>query len=191
MQFSLWIVAIAVFTIESINGSGTLILTLNTLLRFLDGETPMKIRYSLLGLAMVAIAFVSDITTSSAQPQSPESKQSQCQRFEAGMVRFNANLTARENDRNTQRELVERLIIVLKSEIQQLESQTFSDAKIQSFHQLSLNSIIAAHDNMVDYGSAVDRGDQTKADAAFGNLQLMPYQISDVLKQFEQYCGKP
>ncbi|HIK19134.1 MAG TPA: hypothetical protein IGS53_28155 [Leptolyngbyaceae cyanobacterium M33_DOE_097] len=151
----------------------------------------MKIRYSLLGLAMIVISSVINITTSSAQPQPPESKQSQCQRYEAGMARFNANLTARENDRHTQRELVERLIVVLKSEIQQLESQTFSDAKIQSFHQRSLDSIIAAHNNMVDYVSAIDRGDQAKADAAFGNLQLIPYQISDVLKQFEQYCGKP
>lgn len=151
----------------------------------------MKIRYSLLGFAIVAIASVGYMTTIHAQPQPPESKQSQCQRFEAGMTRFNTNLTARENDRNTQRELVERLIVVLNSEIQQLESQTFSDAKIQSFHQRSLDSIIAAHRNMVDYVSAVDRSDQAKADTAFGNLQLMPYQISDVLKEFEQYCGKP
>jgi len=31
---------------------------------------------------------------------------------------------------------------------------------------------------------------QAKADTAFGNLQLMPYQISDIAKEFEQYCGK-
>lgn len=149
----------------------------------------MKIRYFLLSLAVVAIALTSQTATANAQPVT-ESKCSQCQRFEAAMARFNDRFTAKENDRNTQRELLENLLVVLKTEIKQLEIQNFSDAQIQAFHQQALDSIIAAHNNMTEYLHASDRGDQATAETAYGNMQLMPYQISDVIKQFEHYCNK-
>lgn len=150
----------------------------------------MKIRYSLLSLAVVAIALTSQTATANAQPVT-ESKYSECQRFEAAMVRFNDRFTAKENDRNTQREMLENLLVVLKTEIKQLEIQKFSDAKIQAFHQQALDSIIAVHNNMTEYLHATDRGDRPTAETAYGNMQLMPYQISDVAKQFESYCNKP
>lgn len=149
----------------------------------------MKIRYFLLSLGVVAIALTSQTATANSQPIT-ESKCSQCQRFEAAMTRFNDRFTAKENDRNTQRELLENLLVVLKTEIKQLETQTFSDAQIQALHQQALDSIIAAHNNMTEYLYATDRGDQATAEIAYGNIQLMPYQISDVIKQFENYCHK-
>ncbi len=149
----------------------------------------MKIRHSLLSLALVAIALTSQTARVNAQPVT-ESKSSQCQRFEGAMARFNERFTAQENDRKTQREMLENLLVVLQTEIDQLEINKFSDPKIQELHQQFLDIIIATHYNMSEYLKATDRGDPATSETAYSNMQLMPYQISDVIKQFENYCYK-
>lgn len=143
---------------------------------------------SLLSLITVAIAGIGQIKPIAAQSVPIESKRAQCQRFEAGLTRFNANLTAPENDRNTQRELIETLLTVFNTEIKQLERQTFTDTKIQALHQQALSSITSARNHMMDYLSATERREPGKADRAFGEMQRMPYELSEVIQQFERYC---
>jgi hypothetical protein len=146
----------------------------------------MKLRYCLLGFAIASLTLLG-FSSRNAQA---ESKTSQCQRFEAALTRYNDRISDTSNDPPNQQGIAANLLVDLNMAIDDLESQTFSDATLRSLHQQSLEHIIAGRDNVATYLSATKRGEQAKAETAFGNLQLLPYQISEVVEQFEPYCGK-
>ncbi|WOD40682.1 hypothetical protein [Nodosilinea sp. E11] len=150
----------------------------------------MKTRFYLLILALVMVSCAGQNTAADNQSSlSSESTQAQCQRFNAGLTSFNERFTARENDRDSQQAIVENLVAVFDQEIQQLEEQSFADTTLQALYQQALGSIIFTRDSMVDYLEATERGDQAAAETAYGNMQVMSYEISEVVGQFEQYCG--
>jgi hypothetical protein len=151
----------------------------------------MKIRHGCLGLLLVATAWAGGSNRLNAQSTLVESTGSQCQRFEAAMTRFNDRFTSSEHNLDSQYAIAESLFAVLNTELQPLASQQFSDSKIQALHHQSLGIILVAQHNMANYLSATDQGEPAKAEIAYGNLQFMPYQLSDVVIQFEQYCDNP
>jgi hypothetical protein len=154
----------------------------------------MKLRYCLLGFAIASLTLLG-LSSRNAQA---ESKTSQCDRFEAVLTRYNDRISDTSNDRisdtsndpSDPQGIAEIFLVDLNLSIADLESQTFSDATLRSLHQQSLEHIIAGRDNVATYLSATKQGEQAEAEAAFGNLQLLPYQISEVVEQFEPYCGR-
>jgi hypothetical protein len=137
----------------------------------------------LLGITLISCAIA-------IQPARAELKPAQCQRFEENLARFNTRLTARENDRPTKRALVETLAGIIDTEIQDLQIQKFSDTKLQSMHQQSIDILIAARGHMTGYLTLVDQGEQAKAETEVNKVQAMPYQQNEVFKQFDQYCNR-
>lgn len=143
----------------------------------------MKLRYCFLGLAIVSATLV----PFNAQAQS---KPAECQSFEAVMIRYNDRVSNTTNDPTDPQGIAENLLVDLNLSIEDLESLTFSDLTLRSLHQQSLEYVIAGRDNLATHLSEVKQGQQATTGAAFGELQRLPYQISEVLQQFEQYCGK-
>lgn len=155
----------------------------------------MKIRFFLLGLALVTVGCAGQVTAAD-EPSSAsvEATQAQCQQFTASLGRFNERFTSPENDRgDSQQELVENLVAVLNSEIQLLNEESFADTTLQALHQQALGSIIVTRDFMVDYLEATERGDQAAAETAQANSQGMAYDELYGLyawsEPFVQYCG--
>lgn len=155
----------------------------------------MKIRFFLLSLALVMVGCAWQ-STAADEPSSAsiESTQAQCRRFNTSLARFHERFTSPEHDRSdSQQELVESLVAVLNSEIQQLEEQSFADTTLQGLYQQALGSIVGTRDFMVDYLEATERGDQAAADAALGNSQGMAddeiHGLYGWVEPFAQYCG--
>ncbi|MBE9139995.1 hypothetical protein IQ254_22830 [Nodosilinea sp. LEGE 07088] len=153
----------------------------------------MKTRFFLLSMALVMAGCAGQITAAD-EPSSTnvESAQAQCQRFEAALTGFNERFTTKENDRDSQQELVENLVAVLNREIQQLEEQSFADTTLQALYQQALGSIMVTRDSMVDYLEATERGDQAAAETALGNAQGLAYGTDGIygwIEPFAHYCG--
>ncbi|MGG6264918.1 hypothetical protein ACQ4M3_02485 [Leptolyngbya sp. AN03gr2] len=167
----------------------------------------MRLRCCFLGLAIASATLV----PFNAQA---ESKPSDCQAFYAAMARYHVRTTYTSNDQSYEsvesisgtfykvrisdasneptdpQDIAEDLLMDLNLSIKDLEGLTFSDATLRSLHQQFLGYVIAGRDHLATSLSETKRGEQAKADAAFGELQRLPYQISEVYQQFEQYCGK-
>ncbi len=152
----------------------------------------MKIRFFLLGLALVTMGCAGQITAAD-EPSSAsvEATQAQCRQFTASLGRFHERFTSPENDRgDSQQELAEHLVAVLNSEIQLLNEESFADTTLQALHQQALGSIMVTRDFMVNYLEATERGDRATAETALGNAQGMAYDgLYAWSEPFAQYCG--
>jgi hypothetical protein len=147
----------------------------------------MKFRYGLLGLAIASLTLLG-LSSRSAQA---ESKTSQCDRFEAALTRYNERITDMSDDPPDPQGIMANFLVDFNVSIDELERQTFSDATLRSLYQQSLEYIVAGRDNVATYLSATEQGEPAEAETAWGNLQFLPYQMSEVVEQFESYCGKP
>ncbi|MGG6263684.1 hypothetical protein ACQ4M3_33625 [Leptolyngbya sp. AN03gr2] len=145
----------------------------------------MKILYHFLAL-VAAITSVSNIRAINAQ--SIETKQTQCQRFEAGLIQFNQNFSTFEPDETTRRKIMLNTLKILRNEMQRLNSEQYQDVKLQALQQQLLEDIKSGHDNLANYVSTTEPSEA--ADSNYTALQSLPYQIAEVVEQFEQYCGK-
>jgi hypothetical protein len=147
----------------------------------------MKLRYCLLALA-AAITSISNISATNAQTQFQESKHAQCQRFEAGLIQFNQNLSTYKPDETSQRKIMLNTLNILSTEMKRLKREQYQDVKLQALHQQLLKNITSGHDKLAAHIRATEGSAQ--AEDVYSGLQSLPYQISEVSGQFEQHCGK-
>lgn len=147
----------------------------------------MKLRYCLLALA-AAITSLSNISAINAQTQLKESKHAQCQRFEAGLIQLNQNLSTYKPDETSPRKIMLNTLTILSTEMKRLKSEQYQDVKLQSLHQQLLKNITSGHDKLAAHIRATEGSEQ--AENVYSGLQSLPYQISEVVGQFEQSCGK-
>jgi VanZ family protein len=147
----------------------------------------MQIRHYLLGFSITSLLLLG----CSSRNAQAEPTTSQCQRFEAVLTHYNDRISDTSNDPPDRQGIATNLLSDLKIVIEDLESQTFDDETLRSLHQQMLEHIMSGRDNVATYLSlsATEQGEQTEAETAFNKLQLLPYQMSEVVQQFEQYCG--
>jgi hypothetical protein len=147
----------------------------------------MSILHCLLGFSITSLLLLG----CSSRNAQAEPTTSQCQRFEAALTHYNDRISDTSNDPPDRQGIATNLLADLRIVIADLEGQTFDDETLRSLHQRMLEHIMSGRDNVATYLSlsATEQGEQTEAETAFNNLQLLPYQMSEVVQQFEQYCG--
>ncbi|MCU0567494.1 MAG: hypothetical protein MUF49_12965 [Oculatellaceae cyanobacterium Prado106] len=143
-------------------------------------------RHFVFGLLLAPLVAVLGFSS----PAQAESEPSQCQSFEASLIRYNDRISSGADEFTDRRQIAESLLVDLSIESAALERETFMDATLRSLHQQLLGYVRAGRDNIATHLYATDQGEEAEAETAFGELQLLPYQVSEVIQQFEQYCNR-
>ncbi len=146
-----------------------------------------KVLKSIVGLAIITSTIVL-----AATPAKAESKLAQCQRFDQAMTLLRQQINRIEYDQNqTSRANYNRLLGTSKKRLKQFQRHQFSDLKIRSFQQRTVNTWVNVHKNISSAADAADRDDRVSYEDLY--VQLMPtIQLIRTLRQdFDNYCAQP
>jgi membrane-bound lytic murein transglycosylase len=154
--------------------------------------SPVAIFMSKILKSIVGLAIISSTIGLAAAPAQAESKTSQCQRFEQAMNQLSQQINRIEYDQNqTSRVNYSRLLGTSKKRLKQFQRNQFSDLKIRSFQQRTVNTWVNVHKNISSAADGVDRDDRVSYEDLY--VQLMPaIQLIRTLRQdFGNYCSQP
>jgi hypothetical protein len=143
-----------------------------------------KILKSIVGLVVVGAAI-----GLAAAPAKAESKAAQCKRLERSIVAFGRQLPDMKPNQNYSSHMSQWLA-ASETGLKQLQSQKFSDPKIRSFQQSTLNVFVQAHNSMIGLVESVERRDRSGYTVAANQISEDLKPLKPLGQRVEAYCGR-
>jgi hypothetical protein len=143
-----------------------------------------KILKSIVGLAIIgsSLAFA-------ATPAKAESKVAQCRRFGQAVATFGNQLpdVKRDQDYSSQ---MSQWLSASEAGLKQLQSQKFTDPKIRSFQQSTLNVFVQTHNDMISLVESAERRDRSGYMVAAKQIDQDLKAFKPLGKSINAYCGR-
>ncbi len=145
-----------------------------------------KVLKSIVGLVIVGATI-----GLAAAPAKAESKAAQCKRFDQAVSSFNKQFSNFKRDPNQPYSAnADRFLSNSESAIKRFQAQQFTDPKIRSFQQSTLNSFVQLHNGMVSRAEAGEKHDRQSYTAASQQIEQDVKQLGPLSRKVESYCGR-
>jgi hypothetical protein len=141
--------------------------------------------------SIVGLAIITSTIGLAAAPAKAESKAAQCKRFDQAVSSFNKQFSNFKRDPNQPYSAnADRFLSNSESAIKRFQAQQFTDPKIRSFQQSTLNSFVQLHNGMVSRAEAGEKHDRQSYIAASQQIEQDVKQLGPLSRKVESYCGR-
>ncbi len=139
--------------------------------------------------SIVSLAIIGSSLAFAAAPAKAESKVAQCKRLNHSLIKYANQLPEMKRVRDYSSDMSQWLN-ASEAGLKQLQSQKFTDPKIRSFQQSTLNVLVQAHNDMIGLVESVERRDRSGYLVAAKQIDTDMKALSTVGKKIESYCGR-